>query len=512
MLTSTMAGTRTSAPLQSMPPWMTAIRDALDDLDRRAITILAERPFSSAASVPTLQALGDQFGLSRERVRQIEAAALKRLRGAAASGPDIERAIARVHDLGPVFSISDLTRALSWAVDADSVPIEFQALLHLAGRYRIAGDTVTGPDFDAVLARVVAAVDGPTPRTVLDRVMNDLGIRPDQRQGILEQRDDIRVFADMVLPWSGSMADKAAAVLALRQNLMTAEEIHECLGEGSLTTLKNYLGGDSRFLRRGTRRWGLAEWGGESYKGIAAEMADELRDLPDGLPLERLQRILADKFDIVSSSVQIMSVTHPMFVREGAWVRLRRDDELYLPDASLEESDVCVVVRGRWAWRHAVSHDTIRGSGSAIPEAFAALLELFPGGRSELSSPFGVIPLYWPAQSPGIGSLRRVVEHLGGAEGDLLFVIPDDDGTVEFELVRGSEVSAAAAERELLLRLGQADGGAGWLSQCAEAVGLPQHASPDEIEELLEVRGDREILRLFQSTRRRQGTGNSCRS
>lgn len=488
---------------------MAQMREALDDLDPRAITILLERPFSNAASVPTLQVLGDRFGLSRERVRQIEAAALKRLRRSAAGGSDVERAIARVHDLGPVFSIDALEKALACVLGADGVTIETQALLHLAGPYRLAGDAFTGPAFDDVLTRVVGAVDGPISVVDLDGVMSDLGIRRDQRRGILEQRDDLRIFGDMVVPWSGSMADKAAVLLALRQNLMTSEEIHECLGEGSLTTLKNYLSSDGRFQRRGTRRWGLAEWGGESYKGIAAEMADELRGLPDGIPLDRLKRILAEKFDIVASSVEIMSVTHPMFVREGAWVRLRRDDEPYLPDTALEESDDCVVIRGAWAWRHVVTHDTMRGSGSAIPEAFAARLRLFPGGRLELTSPLGEIPLYWPAQSPGIGSLRRVAENLGGVDGDLLFVIPDDHGAVDFELIRSADLQAATAEQGILLLLGQTDAGAQWLSGCAEAVGLPPHASADEVEDLLEVRGDSEVLRLFQSARRHHPMGPS---
>jgi DNA polymerase-3 subunit epsilon len=488
---------------------MAQMREALDDLDPRAITILVERSLSSAASVPTLQVLGEEFGLSRERVRQIEAAALKRLRRAASGGSDVEQAIVRVQALGPVFSMDDLERALGCAAEVEGVSLELQALLHLAGPYRVVGETITGPAFDGVLARVVAAADGPIALADLHGVMDELGIRRDQRQGILEQRDDLRVIDDMVVPWSGSMADKAAAVLALHQTLMTSEEIHEFIGEGSLPTLKNYLASDPRFQRRGTRRWGLAEWGGESYKGIATEMADELRESPDGIPLERLKRILAENFEIVASSVEIMSVTHPMFVRDGAWVRLRRDDEPYLPDTALEESDDCVVIRGSWAWRHPVTHDTTRGSGSAIPEAFAARLRLFPAGRQELASPFGDIPLYWPAQSPGIGSLRRVVEDLGGVEGDLLFVIPDDHGAVDFEIVRRVDLSAATADQELLLRLGQTDAPASWLSACAEAIGLSPHASSDEIEDLLEVRGDRQVLRLFQSTRRHGSAGPS---
>ena len=507
MMNSTMVRTRTASPQRPVPAWEAEICEALANLDPRALTILMERPFSRAASIPTLQVIGDRIGLSRERVRQIEAAALKKLRREVERETEVELAIARIHDLGPVFSVSDLEEALACDVDVDRMPIEVQAVLHLAGPYRVLGETVVGTSFDDALAEVVAAVDAPILVADLDKVMNNLGIRRDQRSGIIGQREDLRIFGDTIVPWSGSMADKAAVVLSLRQNLMEAEEIHESLGEGSLTTLKNYLGSDSRFQRRGPRRWGLAEWGGESYKGIAVEMADELRGLADGIPVDRLKRILAEKFDIAASSIEIMSVTHPMFVREGAWVRLRRESEPYIPDASLEESDDCAVIRGTWAWRHIVSHDTIRGSGIVIPEAFAASLLLLPGGRTELASQFGEVAVSWPAQSPLIGSLRRVVEHLGGVEGDLLFVIPDVKGGVDFELVRKASLTALDAVQELLLRLGQTEAGTQWLSTCAEAVGLPRHAFADEVEELLEVRGDRKVLRLFQVARRNHNTG-----
>lgn len=177
-----------------------------------------------------------------------------------------------------------------------------------------------------------------------------------------------------------------------------------------------------------------------------------------------------------------------------------------MPNAGIEEARDCVAIRGSWAWRHVVTHDTLRGSGHILPEAFAALLRLFPQGRFELSSDFGAIPLYWPSQSPGIGSLRRVAESLGAVEGDLLFVVSGDDGRLHFDLVRRSDLSAADGARELLLRLGQKEDDGGWLRVCATAVGLPAHAHVDEVEQLLEARGDREVLRLFGVARRNAST------
>jgi RNA polymerase primary sigma factor len=57
-----------------------AIRDVLDDLEPRERTVIECRFGLGAESAQTLQVIGERLGLSRERVRQIEARALERLR------------------------------------------------------------------------------------------------------------------------------------------------------------------------------------------------------------------------------------------------------------------------------------------------------------------------------------------------------------------------------------------------------------------------------------------------
>ncbi len=488
--------------------WLPVIQHALRRLDGRAHTILAERVFAIGASIPTLQELGDRFNLSRERVRQIEAAAVKELLQLK-SIPEVDAVITRIRfDLGLVFSRTDLADAIGVDLNATVLPTEVHLLLFLAGPYQVAAETMMSAKFDTALRAALAeTASGPVPLVEVRRSMRSLGIHDDHQLQALRARRDIRIVDEKVVPWSGTLGDKAAVVLALKRRLMTAEEIHEHIGEGSLTTLKNYLGSEDRFQRRGPRRWGLSEWGGERYKSIAAEMADELGGLPHGMPIERLKRILDEKFGIVAASVEIMSVTHPRFVRDGVWVRLRREDEPYVPDTALEEAGDCVVIEGVWAWRHLVTHDTLRGSGHIVPEAFAALLRLLPGGRLKFSSEFGDIPMYWPSQSPGIGSLRHVAESLGAAEGDYLFVVAYDTGRLGFRLVRQVDLSAADAEQELLLRLGQTSDDHAWLSACATGIGLSPHAQLGEVEELLAARGDRDVLRLFGAARRRARGG-----
>jgi hypothetical protein len=469
-------------------------------LDDRARTIVSERVFRLGVSAPTLHELGERFDLSRERVRQIESSALKQVAGLSAANETIARLRDQVRArLGGVFTAIDLGGVIGVDVDPANVSIEVKLILFLAGPYRRQGDTFVKVGFDDELLRLVSPVaSGPVPLADVRASMTRLGILHDQQLRVLVGLTGIRILGDQVVSWSGSISDKAAAVLSAHQRLMTADEIHTVLGEGSLTALKNRLGSDKRFMRRGPRTWGLSEWGGEKYQSIAVEMRDELAGLPRGMPIERLKRQLGAKFDIGAASVEIMTVTHPMFVREGSWVRLRGIDEPYQPDTALEETRTCVVIDGRWSWRHLVTQDTLRGSGHAIPEPFAAHLGIFPATRRDFASDAGTISVYWPAQDPGIGSLRRAADRLSAEKGDYLFVVPIGD-RIEFKIMRQRDHAHADPVGQLLARLGQFDTRDPWLPACARALGLAAHALPDEIDELLAVRGDRDVLRFFRS-------------
>lgn len=489
------------------PAWLADATELLGRLDARARTILVERVLRLSGAPPTLQELGDRFYLTRERVRQIESAAKKHIVNASTSSTAISDIVVRIRDeLGSVFAPADLCTIAGVSVDTTDIAIEMQLALYLAGPYRLDEDTFVRVGFDEDLRALTRSVDStPVPLADVRSWMTHHGIRQEQHGRVLAGLRGIRVIGDQVVPWSGSIGDKAAAVLAINERLMTAEEIHEALGEGALTTLKNYLGSESRFIRRGPHTWGLSEWGGEKYEGIAIEMHDELDGLPHGMPVDRLKRTLARKFGIGASSIEIMTATHPMFVREGAWVRLRRSDEPYIPDTALEETRDCVVIDGAWSWRHVVTHDTLRGSGFAIPEPFAAHLKVVPASRRDFSSDAGTVSVTWPSQNPGIGSLRRAAERLSAEKGDYLFVIPVGD-RMSFKVAHQRHLAQADSPAALLARLGQEAGDGPWLRTVARAIGLAPHANPGEIDELLDVRGDRGVLRLFRSALRTLGS------
>ncbi|MAT92533.1 MAG: RNA polymerase sigma factor RpoH [Halioglobus sp.] len=75
------------AELVESQDWQTSsenrLREALQDLDERSRDILAQRWL--AESKATLHELADRYGVSAERIRQIEQGAMKKLRGALAA-------------------------------------------------------------------------------------------------------------------------------------------------------------------------------------------------------------------------------------------------------------------------------------------------------------------------------------------------------------------------------------------------------------------------------------------
>ncbi len=84
---STGAQSASSLAILRLDPRLSAghpvcsLRQALPALDPRSREIIERRWLGDDAERPTLQELGEHFGISAERVRQLEARALQRLRG-----------------------------------------------------------------------------------------------------------------------------------------------------------------------------------------------------------------------------------------------------------------------------------------------------------------------------------------------------------------------------------------------------------------------------------------------
>jgi hypothetical protein len=104
---------------------------------------------------------------------------------------------------------------------------------------------------------------------------------------------------------------------------------------------------------------------------------------------------------------------------------------------------------------------------------------LAPLKRLRLASQYGVIPVSWPVQQPSIGSLRSVVEKLGGVLGDYVFVECVSASRLRFILTKKEMIERAAGLERLMLETcaSSVPDGSEPLQRIARALGLDATAS-----------------------------------
>lgn len=435
----------------------------LEPFDERERAVL-ERKLAITSST-TLDQLGQRFGVTRQRMEQVDRRSIAKL-AARLHLPEAKAFVDRARHLGAVVGRAvPLDRAPSELVpDDDSLRDELYAWV--AGPYRLEEGWLVAHDvpkpLTAWVASLVHSLGGGEPVAVdaLGDALLGERVDPEHHGALLEMSSRVRVLGEDVVPWGGAIGDKAAFVLRWRGVPMTLEAIVDAIGEGHTTgTLRNALGAP-RFVRLTKTTYGLAEWGGEEYPGLAPAIIAAIEADGGSTDLEQLGRDLADRFGFSPKSAGLFAHTSPMVIVEGGSVRLRRDDEPYVPKGSLELTARCYVVDGAWALAMPVTHDVLRGSGTVIPEVFAVHLGLQPGDKGSMAAGDREILVAWGKQNPYIGSLRRVVEVLGGIDGDMLFVRRATPTALDFRLSQAEELTSESAPVALGAHLGIAPGAA----------------------------------------------------
>lgn len=473
----------------------TALIDGFDERERATL----ERILDFDRSAPTLQAIGEQLGVTRERVRQIESKVAKSLT-AALSAPDCRSLVA---------AADRLRERLGAAVPGNHLVDEFaeyppdlmdRLILHLAGPYRFDGDwyvlDVVGNFDDAIRSAFDAVADaGVAPLAAFEDAIGELGVRVEFVSQVVAGLGWARIVDDDIMDWSGSLPDKAVTALTLADRPLSFEEMVEFVQPNSERSLSNGLGSDERISRVGVGRFGLAEWDLGEFSGVVPAMIDRLGDGP--VALEALQDELAAEYGVSPASVGIISSTHPVFLREGTTIMLRPEDQPYVSSTDLVGTRFCYQIDGAWSWRVPVDRDILRGSGRAIPEAFAAHIGALPLEKGSLDSPVGPIALRWN-QQPTIGSLRAAARSLDADDGDWLFVRRVSPSELDFTLVRDADL-ADDPEQRLRALVGAGDSEHSLERVLADALGLRGSINHDlaEEREALESRREKLLLELL---------------
>ena len=424
--------------------------DWIEQLDLRDNTIFLGRIAPASSQRRTLEAIGQDLGYTRERIRQLEHILRERLRDFIRSGPGSPvrwRIDSIRHHLGVA---SPMETKNDHAV-AGGAWVEHQhLLLELAGPY---------VEHYGWLVRKSAVASDPTQRIIeatddygrinvelASELLLEWGLEEDSHELFLANNRRVRRFCGQLVRWDGPITNKLALVLDMLGKPATVEDLLSAVGQNrSVRATKNVVSSDPRFVRTSLTEWGLADWGLEEYGGIVSVMARIISASDRPIRMEELVEPVSRKFKVSHSSVRSYCGA-AQFVIDNGFIRVRRENEPFeYPEIDLSKAKgVFSLADRRISLLYEVDGDVLRGSGRAIGMAAGSLLNIDVNDRLLLRGPENTSAVItFPGSSfhgPSLGSTRGLAELVGAVEGHMLTVIVDGlDETVD---VRATELPA----------------------------------------------------------------------
>ena len=480
------------------------LNELLSGEDRRDIQILKRRLF--ADDPETLDAIGHVLDITRERVRQLLVKSTERLQsevtskheGLADLGAALRQRIGVVSSLDRVLAVYP---SLSENVHVVGKPA-WRIVDRLDESFEIADGWAAVPSLNEAEQRTRELVrdnlDELGTASVLS-VASALGIDLAERNDEFHQWLSFLNFPyyeGRILTQANSIPDWAVVVLSHEGKALTATDIAERMPIArSEVSIRNALATDERIVRVDKRSFGLALWGLETYSGIR-ELIGRYLDSNDGsADLEDLVGDLTGKFDVAENSVRAYASSFPFELREG---RVSRQD----PDAPPKEGNLgaarrCYATPQGVAFRFQVTAEHWRGSGSVIPTDLARCIGLKEGDSITLPCSDGDQAVYWTGLQPSIGSVKRLVEHLGIKPGEWATAVFGLNG--DFSL-RGMDLAGLSG-----LSLAQTMTGTGHVPQgdergaIAVALSLPAQSDWSAIIAAARDRGEDDLVAALMS-------------
>ena len=462
-------------------------------LPERERLIFAGRLASSFRSRRTLRELGDDLGVTRERVRQLDRSLFNRLSAYIASVPgrSISWRVGTIRRTAgvavPAARVEELLAPPPNSTDYSSL------LLQLAGPYiESQGWLVLQSELAAdPTPSILEMTDefGVIDMNAAGEALRHWGLPEDLHAEWMISRGSVRKFRNQLVRWNRSTEEKLSFALKEIGRPASAERIMEYIGlDLGVRTIKNVMSIDDRFMRADRTKFALTSWGLPEYKGVAHSIHDLLAQSGPKEIKEIAAQLEAD-FGINRTTTAQYCGQLPAFIVETGRVRLRREDEPYTYRGiavrnakgifALKEERVGLLLR--------VDQDVLRGSGRPFSKAASQILKLLPKDRLIFSGPKDLsLVVGFPDISisgPTLGSIRALADAAGARLGDCLLLVLDRTSL---------SVEAAATAVE--------DHDPGWplVSQLTgidpesglEGLAAALQCDPAEVEPVLRKRGD----------------------
>ena len=473
-------------PYDIIESWVT------DELNDKRMERICRQRISNPNRIATLQELADDLGISRERVRQIEAKVLKRfhafMRKAAALPVKwhVDEIRRQAGTAAPFRHVERLLMVRPGQTDHSEL------LLKLAG-YKLT---------DEWLVSATLASDDPT-KKILDRAdeigfidlefateeLNKWGIAKQFHEDWLLRAPYIRNLHGRLVRWDGNLGDKLVVGLSDLGHPASIDTLLEHIQEDKARgTAHNALSEDPRVVRANRSEWALSSWGLPEYSSIAISMRDLIYNSGRHLRIEDIIGHMRNAFGTAESS-SLAYCKAPMFVFRDGWVSLRDDlSEFEYENVSAQTAcGVFPLGPERASLLVEVNHNLLRGSGRPIPSLLGAILNIPINKVVTFRNDAGVsVNVSYPETSflgPTMGSVRSLAESLGAELGQYLTIVLDRADMSVIGTV--TKIDEYIPSWELVERLTGMEISAG-LNQLGHAL----NCSEGEVRSLLKSRGD----------------------
>ena len=470
----------------------------IEQLDKRSKSIFMARVSSHPNSMLTLEDLGAEFSVTRERIRQLEAKTRRSLYGFLHSDEALPvrwrastlRQILSV--AAPVDTVEHLLRPPPGSNDHRTI------LLAMAGPYDRDNDWLTlrsaqqSDPTPIILSQVDDA--GRINREFAISQLNAWGLDGSLHDRWLARDGSVRLFNGQLVRWGTSISDRLVFALADMGQPATVDEMVTHVGEDRLpNSINTALAQDPRLVKVSRTRWALAPWGLTEYSGVAESMRNLLEELGGPVALDEVVGRMHRTFGVAENSV-LAYCSAPMFVVEGRSLRLRtQHDRSYQFDQDLIERTPGVFYLGpvRLGRLLKVDKNILRGSGAFLTHAAGAILDVEVNADLSFTNKNGDhVRVTFPETShvgPTLGSVRQITERLSAKEDEYLTLILDRSQMTVTALL--TDLRDWSPGWNVIGRLTGIDETAD-LDRLADAL----QCKPGEVRSVLKARGDDDIL------------------
>lgn len=409
-------------PLLAFDRWM-------HEVEPRVRMLIERRVFATVAP-PTLQELGDELGLTRERVRQVESKVRESVdhvfgRALAKAASPLHRAHRYVL---PRERLNLLTTLV--AGNSEYAPQVGIALREYSGPWVYEGPWVYHESLRAAVASARDSVLGSADEHGL--LADDAPVHLD---GLFASEDDLLRYFRSALGivelsgfWSvrDSLRARIAAALKRLGRPATKAEIADAAGLDAAARVGSTLSALPGIIRADKERWAFAGWVDDEYDGIAGEINQRIDAHSGSVAVASLLDELPRKFGVSENSVMIYLQTPAYVVDEGFVRKAEAGSFNAAPPSKWSDAFHC---DGAWGQRLKVEQRHLDGYSLKVRFDIAYANGLRPGCdlRVPIEGTSQEASVIWRAHDAAwgidVGRVSQALNELGFVPGDLVLVL-----------------------------------------------------------------------------------------